>query len=72
MYMGRASLSRGATQIVRAAIFDALYRAKPVEFIIRRSGAEQLCFSVVLHQPTTLWKSHIASLFLCVLCFGVL
>ena len=48
--MGRASLSRGTTQIdLRHLVFAV--SGEPVGFLIRRSRAEQVCFAAALHQP---------------------
>ena len=65
--MGRASPSRGTTQIdLRHLVFAV--SGEPVGFLIRRSRAEQVCFAAALHQPAAFCKRHIPFLFLCVFC----
>ncbi len=51
--MGRASLSRGTTQIdLRPLVFAV--SGEPVGFLIRRSRAEQICFAAASHHTAAL------------------
>ena len=54
--MGRASLSRGTTQIdLRPLVFAV--SGEPVGFLIRRSRAEQICFAAASLHTAALCKA---------------